>query len=350
MVAECFFLDVGQGTSNVVLLGGRRAIVIDCGRSARIPLELLRRYVDHIVALMISHNDRDHHGGAAALITAYPNAIDRVYFLQDRPIERLRLFAVVQDALARGLLTAEPVRLERGDGPSVIYADDTVDLSLEVLFPRFVDNLTAQLHRHPNATSGVLALFCGHRKIVFAGDSTMDNWHSIREHLGAPIRADILAVPHHGGDVAAAGRTGKVQEDKRCRVAEELRWLYCDAIHPEFAVVSTGTVNDYGHPNRTTIRALCEADAQVLCTQITPQCHSDVESLRPGVIRPNVPSASRSKPDYTSGGHSRNLACASTVIAEVAPEAITIRRLQEHRFRVDAVAGMPDGHPLCRTA
>jgi hypothetical protein len=35
-IAECYLLDVGQGTSNVILLGDRRAIVIDCGRSASV--------------------------------------------------------------------------------------------------------------------------------------------------------------------------------------------------------------------------------------------------------------------------------------------------------------------------
>lgn len=48
--AECWFLDVGQGTSNVILLGERRGIVIDCGRSARVPLHLLRRYVRRLAA------------------------------------------------------------------------------------------------------------------------------------------------------------------------------------------------------------------------------------------------------------------------------------------------------------
>jgi hypothetical protein len=33
VAAECYFLDVGQGTSNVILLGGLGAIVIDCSRS-----------------------------------------------------------------------------------------------------------------------------------------------------------------------------------------------------------------------------------------------------------------------------------------------------------------------------
>jgi hypothetical protein len=48
--AECYFLDVGQGTSKVILLGERRGIVIDCGRSAWVPLQGHRRYVYRIVS------------------------------------------------------------------------------------------------------------------------------------------------------------------------------------------------------------------------------------------------------------------------------------------------------------
>jgi beta-lactamase superfamily II metal-dependent hydrolase len=110
-VGECYFLDVGQGSSNVILLGNRRAIVIDCGPAAHVPLRLLHRYVDQIVALVVSHNDSDHHGGAAGIVAAYPRAIDQVYFLQDRPVEQIGLYAVVQDALNRGLMVNPPIRL-----------------------------------------------------------------------------------------------------------------------------------------------------------------------------------------------------------------------------------------------
>ena len=77
----------------------RRGIVIDCGVSGRVPLLLLRRYVDQIVALIVSHNDKDHHGGASDIIAAYPNAIDHVYFLQDRPVEQISLYGVVKRAM-----------------------------------------------------------------------------------------------------------------------------------------------------------------------------------------------------------------------------------------------------------
>ena len=347
-VAECHFLDVGQGTSNVILLGGRRAIVIDCGVSGRIPLLLLRRYVDQIVALVVSHNDKDHHGGASAIIAAYPNAIDRVYFLQDRPVERIALYAIVKRALQERHLSADPIRLERDDMRRVLFAEPASDLSLELLFPTFSDNLDAQYGGQPNETSAVLVLCCGKRRIVFPGDSSIGDWQRIHSRLGGPISADVLGVPHHGGNVTDRRRRGESYVEYEARIQKDLTWLYSAGVRCKFAVVSVGTNNQYGHPNAKAISVLRSSGAHVLCTQITPQCHDDLEQLRPGVKRAEYPSQSRSGRDLTTGGKSRNVGCAGTVISEIGPDEVIVRQFADHQHGVNALATSTSGHPLCR--
>lgn len=345
---ECWFLDVGQGTSSIVLLGDRRGIVIDCGPSARIPLRLLRRYVDQIVALVVSHNDKDHHGGASAILVAYQNAIDRVYFLQDRPVERIALFALVKRACEEGWLPSEPIRLERDDRPRVIYADTARNVSLELLFPTFQDNLAAQAGNSSNATSAVLVLFCGSRKVVFPGDAGLEQWQRIHAICGGPIQTDVLSVPHHGANVVARPRARESAVAADARIRKDLQWLYSQGVRCRFAVVSVGTSNDYGHPDPRAVAALQANGAFVICTQITPQCHDDPERLRPGVILPEDPSLSRRNRDTTVGGRSRNVACAGTVIAEVGSDNVVVRRFSEHQRAVDGLAGSAGGHALCR--
>jgi competence protein ComEC len=346
VAAECYFLDVGQGTSNVILLGGRRAIVIDCGRAARVPLQFLREHVDRISALVVSHNDADHQGGAARILAAYPKAIDRLYFLQDRPIEHLSLYALARREYEAGNLLTPPIRLERTDRPKVLFEDRAQRLSLQLYFPTFLDNLDAQQAADPNATSAVLLLRCGTRRIIYPGDATMEDWRRIHARLKGAIVGDLVAVPHHGGRLSA--RAGEPEADYERRVAEEQRWLYTNALRCSHAVVSVGTTNDYGHPRPEAIAALRHAGPVVRCTQITSRCHDDLELLRPGVIRPTVPSQSRAARDVTRGGHSRNLGCASTVVAEVGPDEVTIRRVEEHQGAVDRLRARPGGHPLCR--
>ncbi len=76
---EVFFLDVAQGTCQVIMLGQRRAIVIDCGiRNDRIVLQFLRRMgVEHIERLIVSHCHGDHIGGAVSVLGAFQNPISR---------------------------------------------------------------------------------------------------------------------------------------------------------------------------------------------------------------------------------------------------------------------------------
>jgi len=46
---ECWFLDVGQGTSNIIYLGNGQALVIDCGPGySKQAMEFLGRYVNKI--------------------------------------------------------------------------------------------------------------------------------------------------------------------------------------------------------------------------------------------------------------------------------------------------------------
>ena len=79
---EVFFVDVAQGTCHVILLGGRRAIVIDCGcvqRKDQFILKFLHRMnVEFIERLIVSHSHNDHSGGAVAVLGDY--AGDFVFF------------------------------------------------------------------------------------------------------------------------------------------------------------------------------------------------------------------------------------------------------------------------------
>ena len=82
---EVFFLDVAQGTCQVLLLGNRSAIVLDSGaRNGRVPLQFLKRMgIDHIAALITTHSHDDHMGGATAILGEYQDMIDVIGFVKD---------------------------------------------------------------------------------------------------------------------------------------------------------------------------------------------------------------------------------------------------------------------------
>ena len=92
-VCECWFLDVGQGASNVILLPNNRAIVIDCGpKGSNETIQLLKRYTDTLEALIITHNHSDHDGNVAEILCAFPRAIRRIYFLRDKQANKIEMW------------------------------------------------------------------------------------------------------------------------------------------------------------------------------------------------------------------------------------------------------------------
>lgn len=352
---ECWFLDVGQGTSNVILLGGGRAIVIDCGpRSSSVPLTLLKRYVHIIEVMILSHNDEDHDGGAARVIQAYPKAIRQIFLLADRPAKSQRAFMLLRRERDAGNLLSEPQRLEADERPQSLYSDPSLNMDLRLLYPTFMEAQEADGlgRRRPNATSAILVMFCGGRSIVFSGDASAEAWDAVGRRLAGrlPLACDVLTIPHHGGHLTAPDR-GETQEQHGARDQDVASHVYSQIVHPRLAVVSVGSSNRFHntvHPLPGTISALRNLGIETLCTQMTPQCCDDLEALRPGLLPPLSPSQSTSEVRKTGAGYSKNIACMSSILAEISPSRVTISRLPEHREAVGAGVAANRLHPLCR--
>jgi competence protein ComEC len=339
---ECWILDLGQGTSNVILLGEGRAIVIDCGPpgSKQTIQLLLQQYVHTIEALIISHNDSDHDGTVGQILNQYRKATNRILFLQDRTArnDMPKAFTVLKDA-ADGDYPA-PERLEaRSGAPQVVFSENGIILS--VLYPDLMANQSAQVADRPNQTSAVLLLHCDGRRVVFSGDATIEAWEWLAQRFlqPKPLFCDVMTVPHHGGNISASP-----SQEAACQ-----RRLYTDLIRPEFGIVSVGTFNPYGHPNAETVKALREAGVKVLCTQMTERCASDPESLRSSRSVLAGPSRSTRNRHMTASGKSRNVACFGSVVAEISETRVKISHLDRYKRDMDALSSLKGFYPLCRT-
>jgi beta-lactamase superfamily II metal-dependent hydrolase len=355
--AECWFLDVGQGTSNIVLLGAGRAIVIDCGpKGTEVPLLLLKRHVHTIEALIISHNDGDHDGGVARILEAYPRAIKRIFFLVERPAIYIRTHALVMREKAAKQLLADPERLEASSQPQSLYRDTDAQIDLRLFYPTFSEALGAEAvgERRPNASSAVLVLFCGNKSIVFSGDATMEAWTAIAQRLSQclPLSCDIMTVPHHGGHITPR-LADETDESRDAREQAAAQTLYGKIIRPHLAIVSVGSSNKFRntiHPIPTTIAAIRNTGTQVSCTQMTPHCSDDLELVRPGILSPAYPSRSSDQVRKTASGRSKDVACAGSIIAEISPSHVSVVRWHEHSQIVDERAIAGSIHPLCHAS
>lgn len=365
--AVCYILDVGlhagghNGSSNVVIFPGPRgprfphAVVIDCGDQAETTLRLLRSLkVKRIEHIFITHNDRDHSGGLLKLVNAFRRRTGLIWFLLDRssPIpfypELHRLgreeqafegerFLAADDHTARRLF---PSANEHGDWPG---------WSIDLIYPLSVsDVMTPQISSDPNSASAVLLLQCGtgdgRGRILFPGDARAETLKRAQSYfirngrMPGPIQSDIIVGPHHGGALRRGSRMGQDLYDA----------LFREHVNCRFAIVSVATENSDGHPHEEHIGALSVASQSVLCTQITRKCCGDPTALLPGVLKPlqGVPQASDAA-DGRSG-----IACAGTVVVDVAPSPLVPRRWEEHGRRVDRLRRRAlrsgDPLPLCR--
>lgn len=353
-VAECWFLDVGQGMSNIILLGDGRAIVIDCGpRGCNVPLLFLKRYVSVIEHLILCHNDADHAGGAAGIIQAYPRAIRNIRFLSDRPSGYLRVFQLLKHERRAGNLLCEPERLEVSEKPQCVFSDVSSGIELHLLYPTFTESLEAQSAgtRRANATCGVLALFCGRRSVVFSGDATIEAWEALASRLSGklPLQCDVVAVPHHGGHLLPT-EIGETEDERGGREETFLRRLYSKILHPRYAVISVGTNNQFGHPIPATITTISSLGVRVLCTEMTPHCSSDLESVRPGLVTPAPPSRSTRQVRTSRAGRSKDVGCCGSIIAEIGAEKVAISRWSEHQIALDNAVDAGTVRPLCRVS
>jgi len=260
--AACFFLDVGQGTSQVIHLGNRRAIIVDTGPKRQLsPLLfwLQDRKIQTIEALILSHNDADHIGEAARIIESYGQQIRYLYFLVDR---KNNLFnRVVMNAVKDGYIERSKIRrLETDNEPKQLFKE--AEIEIDLLFPAFADNLESGT---PNETSAIIAFTIGTNRIIFSGDASISAWEAIVDRHGR-IEAQIFTAPHHGGSFTRS----KPNTDA---FQEEIVWFHREAVLSGCMVVSVGTNNRYQHPEPKIISSHAKHGVEVLCTQGTPKCY-----------------------------------------------------------------------------
>lgn len=331
---RCLFVDVGQGTANVILLRNKRAILLDAGPIRKgSPVVRILEDIDSIECVVLSHNDKDHIAGWEEVAIRFGRKIRDVWCLVDKNYACGARIDITM-ALWRDKKIPTPRRLSLDDlaSPRTIWADTGSPLRLDVWYPDLPGDCEALRAGAPNRTSGIVCLHCDGRSILFPGDSEMDAWRRLAEESPVlPMQLSALAVPHHGG------LTGAGEED--------LDWLFGHLLKPQAAVISVGTVNGHRHPRPEVISALRRANVAVLCTQITSQCHDELESLRPGVIRPNDPGVSSPVESLTlSARRSRLVACAGTVRANLLENHIAIDRVTVHQKAVVRKLRSP----LCR--
>ena len=217
-----YFLDVGQGDCVVIYTPERKVIVIDTGglknydTGSRVLVPFLRSLGESKVdALLLSHYDYDHAGGAEALA-------------RNMQIERIILPSVdTESEVEAALLRNEKFTfVERASVGRKYEFGETV---LEIV--------------DVNEVSTVASMKYGKYSLLFTGDINASRERAIK-NLG---EYDVMKVAHHGS-----------------KNSSSLKFL--EQVHPKIAVISVGVGNSYGHPHNETLQRLDSVGSKVLRT------------------------------------------------------------------------------------
>jgi competence protein ComEC len=215
------FLDVGQGDS-ILLQVPEGAVLVDEGPpEADVVGQLDDLGVERLEAVVLSHPERDHVGGAADVI----HGTD-VGAVVDPGIPASS--ADESAALAAARERHVPVVLARAGRSLRVGA-----LRLRVLWPR-ADPVPGG---NPNDSAVVLLASYGKVDALLTADAEGSVTVPIR-----PPPVEILKVAHHGSD-------------------DSFLPGLLDLLRPSVAVVSVGRSNTYGHPTPATVAALEAAPA-----------------------------------------------------------------------------------------
>ena len=226
------FIDVGQGDS-ILIQAGDENMLIDAGtnESGSVVTQYLTDLgISHLDWVIGTHPHEDHIGGLDDVILS--TDVDRV--MMPPKEHTTQTFEDVLDAVeAKNLTITVP---ETGDtyplgdgrftvlGPVADYGDDLNNWSI------------------------VLRLDYGDTSFLFTGDVESTAESDIL-NSGLSVDADVLKVGHHGSDTSTS-------QD------------FLDAVSPDFAVISAGKGNDYGHPHQATLNKLLAAQVNLCRTDL----------------------------------------------------------------------------------
>ncbi|MDR2408007.1 MAG: MBL fold metallo-hydrolase [Bacteroidales bacterium] len=253
-VLTCCFLDVGQGTSQVILLDKQRAIVVDTGvHPSQVHNFLLNNDIKIIELLILSHNDKDHIGGVKNLINTYKANIKKIGFLCDRPPKDNKLLSMLKNE-KKSKLEYKLVRLETesNDEKKLLFREGNT--SLFVMYPDFKSNINYK----KNAACAIVSLEVGSQKVIFSGDALVGGWKYVVDNYGKQS-VQILTVPHHGSSNFADNE-------------EDYKYFF-ENIETQYAIISVGYNNRYGHPVKEIIQSYVKKGTEIFCTQSNQICN-----------------------------------------------------------------------------
>nr|WP_092068566.1 DNA internalization-related competence protein ComEC/Rec2 [Dendrosporobacter quercicolus]NSL47142.1 DNA internalization-related competence protein ComEC/Rec2 [Dendrosporobacter quercicolus DSM 1736]SDL77830.1 competence protein ComEC [Dendrosporobacter quercicolus] len=220
------FIDVAQGDATLVVTPQGRAVLIDTGGASsqsaldigkRVVVPYLRHYgIERLDYLILTHGHQDHAGGAAAVAGKIP--ISHILVARER-------YSPAVDQLALAL-----------KGQRFIPAYTGQKIWLDSVLLEVVHAVDSKAARFDNEASNVIRISYGKHSFLITGDLERPGEEAVLA-AGTPIASTVLKVGHHGAKTSTSP-------------------AFLQLVAPEYAVISAGAGNRFGHPHPEILQRL----------------------------------------------------------------------------------------------
>lgn len=227
---QVHFIDVGQADA-ILVQNGESALLVDAGNNddGQLVVNYLKqRGISKLDVVLGTHPHEDHIGGLDNVLLSLP--VDKVYL--PKVSHTTETYGDVLRALQKKGLKAT--------GASGGQQFQLGQAKVELLAPN------SPKYEELNNYSIVCKITYGETSFLLTGDAEeLSEEEMLNE--GYNLRADVLKVGHHGSHSSTSEK-------------------FLQAVKPQFAVISVGQGNDYGHPHREILHRLAKASLKVYRT------------------------------------------------------------------------------------
>lgn len=225
------FLDVGQGDAAVLQCGGQ-SMMIDGGKakaSSYIYSWLKKNQISHLDVMVATHTDADHIGGLSGALN-YAKVGTAYCPVTSGTTKTFQSF----------------VKYLKKQGKSITVPKAGDEFTLGSAQVRILGPTDPQAEG--NNSSIVLKVTFGDTSFLFTGDAEREEEQELLES-GYDLESTVLKVGHHGSDTSTS-------------------YLFLRTVNPQYAVISVGTDNTYGHPTEAVLSRLRDADVKTYRTDL----------------------------------------------------------------------------------
>lgn len=229
-----YFLDIGQGDAIFVDTPSHKQLLLDGGPNKKVVTELgqILPFGDRDIDVLIeTHPDADHIGGLPEVVSRYSVGVFLEPGVESENTLDDELQARLKEKNVPSILARRGMVINFGDG-----------VKLTILFPN------QDVSRwETNDASIVAKLTYGNKSFLLTGDSAIKTENILLKLDPTSLNSDVLKAGHHGS-----------------RTSTSL--TYAEAATPEYAVISAGKDNRYGHPTKEVLDILNKVGAEVVST------------------------------------------------------------------------------------